>query len=66
LQGKDDVRSRLAKLRNTWNGILPPIVLSTIDNEIRKINPTWPNIQAVHVNPKFISVSLILRIHSKK
>lgn len=56
-QGDEAVRSKLLRLRFTWNDIVPAKNLQSLDNMVRTVNPSWPSAPAVHVNPKFVSVS---------
>lgn len=60
LQGDENMRNKLLKLRFTWNNVIPYETLSSLDKMVQAVNPSWPNAPSVHVNPKFVSVSSIL------
>ena len=50
----------MAKLRTTWNGVLPLEMLAALDSAVRTVNPSWQAAPppAVHVNPRFIPVRI--------
>ena len=60
---------QLFKLRNTWNQYIPNKVLYDLDVRITRTDPNWPvslpvssgtstTKQVIHVNPKFLKVSI--------
>lgn len=61
----ESTRSKMWKLRQTWNEIFPPNKLSDLDVQVHSIDPAWPissssssaqSKSIIHVNPKFLSM----------
>ncbi|XP_033103764.1 pre-mRNA cleavage complex 2 protein Pcf11-like [Anneissia japonica] len=59
----EKTRESMFKLRSTWNGLYPDVILHGLDKRVKGIDPAWPIITppptspvppAIHVNPKFI------------
>ncbi|XP_078475121.1 LOW QUALITY PROTEIN: pre-mRNA cleavage complex 2 protein Pcf11 [Lampetra planeri] len=59
----ENTRKNMFKLRSTWDQILPPKKLHSLDVHVNKIDPAWPirpppasaNTGSIHVNPKFVT-----------
>lgn len=51
------------KLRSTWNDVIAPTKLHTLDVMIHSIDKNWPISTApsnIHVNPKFLNNVIII------
>lgn len=60
------------KLRTTWTGVLPPMILYELDTKVATIDPAWPvgapppapaplmatSNNRIHLNPKFLSTTV--------
>jgi pre-mRNA cleavage complex 2 protein Pcf11 len=59
-KSKEDIRSQLFKLRNTWTPLYSREILHEFDFKVRKIDPAWPlsakseSGPTIHVNPHFL------------
>lgn len=54
----EKTRANMFKLRSTWNDVIAPTKLHTLDVTIHAVDKNWPINAApsnIHVNPKFLN-----------
>lgn len=67
----EKTRANMHKLRNTWNDVIAPSKLHSLDVMINSIDKNWPisaappNTPNIHVNPKFLNNVRMLSDKSK-
>lgn len=65
----EKTRANMYKLRSTWNDVIAPTKLHTLDVMIHSIDKNWPISAApsnIHVNPKFLNNVIIHFLNKSK